>query len=132
MDTVAKGLLAHGVTSFCPTVVTSTTETYHQVLPRIKKREGGEHGATILGVHVEGPFISPTKKGAHEESCIRKLDEVPSGDYQKFTYAYTRHIDCKPVFLCSGYRFCYKHVWKPGQHLLCHTGSRNSKFVFCY
>ena len=69
---VGCGLLSHGVTSYCPTVVTSPSSTYHTVLPHIQPRQGNrERGANILGVHVEGPFISTEKKGAHMEKHIR-------------------------------------------------------------
>ena len=67
---VGKGILAHGVTSYCPTVVTSPPEVYHKVLPNIPRKQGGVHGATVLGVHVEGPFINKKKKGAHPEQHI--------------------------------------------------------------
>ncbi|KAL3265656.1 hypothetical protein HHI36_009860 [Cryptolaemus montrouzieri] len=72
---VAKKLIENGVTSFCPTVVTSPIPVYHSILPKIKRTAGGLHGATVLGVHVEGPFINLEKKGAHPPHCIREFSK---------------------------------------------------------
>ncbi|XP_069381655.1 N-acetylglucosamine-6-phosphate deacetylase isoform X2 [Paralichthys olivaceus] len=68
---VAEKILEHGVTSFCPTLVTSAPQIYHKVLPQVKVHNGGRHGAGVLGFHLEGPFISVEKKGAHSEQFLR-------------------------------------------------------------
>lgn len=73
IDLVANNILQNGVTAFCPTIVTSPISVYHDITSKVKRKHGGIHGATVLGLHVEGPFINVQKKGAHPAHHIRDL-----------------------------------------------------------
>lgn len=69
---VARGLAAHGVTAFVGTVITSSADTYRAVLPLLGRRDArGREGASCLGTHLEGPFMHPAKKGAHNPLHLR-------------------------------------------------------------
>ncbi|OZJ02431.1 hypothetical protein BZG36_04463 [Bifiguratus adelaidae] len=70
LDRVSKGLLKYGCTAYCPTVISSDQEVYHRVLPFLRPRKGTHERAEILGAHIEGPFISHGKKGAHNDKVI--------------------------------------------------------------
>ena len=61
-----------GVTSFLPTTMTCAFDSVERALVRIRAAmaEQGLRGARILGAHMEGPFISPAKKGAQDEHYI--------------------------------------------------------------
>ncbi|KAF8863556.1 carbohydrate esterase family 9 protein [Acephala macrosclerotiorum] len=56
-----------GVTGFFPTVPTVSSDIFKQVLPFLAPKEE-ENAASVLGAHVEGPFLAPSKKGAHDAS----------------------------------------------------------------
>ena len=69
---VAGGALPrHGVTSFLPTIVTSPRGTVERALAALA---GPSEGATPLGLHVEGPFISPQRLGVHDPALRRDPD----------------------------------------------------------
>jgi len=64
VEKLAKYLPSTGVTGFFPTVPTVSSDVFQQVLPFLKPDEI-PGGASVLGAHVEGPFLAPSKKGAH-------------------------------------------------------------------
>ena len=68
---VARALVRYGVTSFCPTIVTSPVEAILERLPALAPRDH-PRGARSLGAHVEGPFISPKAPGVHDPRHIRR------------------------------------------------------------
>jgi N-acetylglucosamine-6-phosphate deacetylase len=72
-----RGVLEAGTTAFLPTMITSSKEVYEHNLPIIAAmlQEAEFHGR-LLGIHIEGPFISAQKgtRGAHDEQWISKPD----------------------------------------------------------
>lgn len=73
---MAEGLVANGVTSWCPTTMTIAKEDIQKAFDCIRavKNSDGYYGAKILGVNSEGPFINPSKKGAQAEEHILRPD----------------------------------------------------------
>lgn len=75
LNIVSRGLVKHGVTSFCPTLVSCDSSTYARLAEELKPMESSTtpHGANILGFHLEGPFLNGHKVGAHDLSVIRQI-----------------------------------------------------------
>jgi len=66
---LAKKLLTHGIGGFYPTLVTDSVENIKRQIERIKTAQSLQtpEMAKILGIHLEGIFINPEKKGIHEK-----------------------------------------------------------------
>ena len=77
---MAYGVAQNGVTSFLPTTMTVAKNEIIDALNAVRSvKEESKiwDGAEIIGVHAEGPFINPNKKGAQAEENIL----VPDADF---------------------------------------------------
>jgi N-acetylglucosamine-6-phosphate deacetylase len=92
LDSVCRGLPRFGITGFVPTIVTSPPEAYAPALANLR-RAAAPGGARVLGVHLEGPFLSPKYPGAHDPALLRlpSLEEaaawLEAGDVRYVTLA---------------------------------------------
>lgn len=68
--TVAAELPRHGVTAFLPTVISGPVEAAEAALAVLAAPPAGFIGARPLGLHVEGPAISPLRRGTHPAEAL--------------------------------------------------------------
>lgn len=74
IDHISRESLRTGVTAWLPTVVTSAAETYPPIFEAWNAHDP-DAGSVPLGYHLEGPFITLEKKGAHNPDFIKAASE---------------------------------------------------------
>ncbi len=67
-------LPAWGVSSFVPTLYPMPEEDMIRAIRAVVLAMGHETGAEIIGIHIEGPFISPAQLGVQRIEFVRPVD----------------------------------------------------------
>jgi len=92
---MSRLLAQRGVTAFNPTLYPSEPEKMLKAVRNIASAMGREEGARIMGLHLEGPFISPHRLGVQKPETVQpvnielmeKLWEASSGRIVNMTVA---------------------------------------------
>jgi len=82
LDGMARHLLRRGVTSFLPTAATTPLAGLVQFAEEVRAwmPVAPGDGAEPLGFNLEGPFLAPSRRGAHDPALLRVPADIPFED----------------------------------------------------
>lgn len=75
IEAMSSYLVTKGVTTFCPTTMSSPPDTLRQAVRTVRAcMEVPCSGAAVAGINMEGPFLSAERKGAHLKEYLMQPD----------------------------------------------------------
>ncbi|MEI4771480.1 N-acetylglucosamine-6-phosphate deacetylase [Psychrobacillus sp. FJAT-51614] len=101
---MARSLVKEGTTSFLPTTMTQTTKAIETALTNIASFESRADEAEVLGIHVEGPYISPKRAGAQPMEFILEPTLEQFNHWQQLSNNCIKQITIAPE-VTGGFEF---------------------------
>lgn len=132
LEKIAGYERSRGVTSICPTTMSLPMEELQDILRRIDESAGklSNRGcARILGIHLEGPFLAPGRRGAQKEACLRDPDPQWFRQLQRASGNRIRLVTLAPE-LSGGMEFIrqVKSEAAPGEKLTVSLGHSQADY----
>lgn len=93
---IARSLVKEGVTGFLATTMTQSTEAIESALANIALFENSEDEADLLGIHLEGPYVSKKRAGAQPVEYIILPSIEQFAAWQKISNQRIKQITIAP------------------------------------
>ena len=97
LEKISRFVAKNGTTSWFCSVLTDTKEQTEWCIDEFKKhKKMGSEGASLLGIHLEGPFLSTEYKGAMPEHLLMKPNMQLLKEYQERAEGNIKYITISP------------------------------------
>lgn len=137
----------HGTLYYLPTLISSRTETILKAITEVRNFQTKYPEKGVLGMHLEGPFFNPLKRGAHSKDIIRKptdeelalivehskgIIKVMTIAPELFSFEQIRYLQDNGILLAAGHSdMDYEQAmqyFEKGIHLATHLYNAMSAF----
>ena len=95
LQAIADYEAQQGVTAICPATMTYPEDHLTKVMQAAAAHRSG-HGADLIGLNMEGPFLNPKKAGAQDPQYVILADEAMFGRLQAAAGGLIRIVDVAP------------------------------------
>ena len=97
LEKICRFVAKNGTTSWLCSILTDTKEQTEWCIDEFKKhKQMDSEGAELLGIHLEGPFLSTEYKGAMPEHLLQKPNMPLLEEYQKRAEGNIKYITISP------------------------------------
>jgi N-acetylglucosamine-6-phosphate deacetylase len=126
LSVIAQTVAAEGTAGFLATTMTQSRENIMQAAKAVKEyREKPHSGARLLGIHLEGPFISEAYKGAQPEEYVASPDKDVFDEYNEASGGNIKIVTLAPE--TEGAKDLIAHLAEKGiVASIGHTGAKHA------
>lgn len=97
LEKISRFVATRGTTSWLCSILTDTKEQTEWCIDQFKEHKAnGSKGANLLGIHLEGPFLSAEYKGAMPEHLLQKPNMPLLREYQERAEGNIKYITISP------------------------------------